>query len=167
MFAQSMSPRGSLSECRADRLSPIAGPPHARQLRFKYIRHFDRTSFDDLERPGRNPCPERRSPGRSGVPADLRPPEGLTRLPAARSGVLLLSRDQEAHLFRQMNYLKSRANRIKEGLDPQWPGPRDLDQIEQLESEGSGAEEPDRRNLPWAGRLHRQDTCQGRLRVAR
>ncbi len=48
MFAQSMNPRGSLSECRADRLSPIARARHMLGTRFKYIKHIDRTSFDDL-----------------------------------------------------------------------------------------------------------------------
>src|SRR5690349_5689419 len=56
------------------------------------------------------------------------PPPGVTRRATAPEGprpeldglreVPLLSREQEAHLFRQMNYLKSLAERARAGLDP-------------------------------------------------
>ena len=42
MFAQSMNPRGSLSECRSDRLSPIARARHVLGTRYKYIKHKER-----------------------------------------------------------------------------------------------------------------------------
>jgi RNA polymerase primary sigma factor len=46
----------------------------------------------------------------------------------------LLSREQEAHLFRKMNYLKSRASRLRDQVDPARARKATLDEIErQLE----------------------------------
>ena len=42
----------------------------------------------------------------------------------------LLSREREAHLFRKMNYLKSRASRLRDRIDPDRARTSDLDQIE-------------------------------------
>ncbi len=65
----------------------------------------------------------------------LQPSEWLTALPAARSGPPFLSREQEAQLFRKMNYLKCRANQLREQLDPDRPNPADLDETELLQCE--------------------------------
>ncbi len=59
----------------------------------------------------------------------------LSPLPADRLEDRRLSRDQEAHLFRTMNYLKNRANRLREQLDPHRPNAADLDEIERLLAE--------------------------------
>jgi len=59
----------------------------------------------------------------------------LALLPAGPSDAPVLSREQEAHMFRKMNYLKFRANQLKEQLDPDRPSPGDLDEIERLQSE--------------------------------
>jgi RNA polymerase primary sigma factor len=61
--------------------------------------------------------------------------ERLNRLPASRPGATFLSREQEAHLFRKMNFLKYRANQIEEQLDPVWPNLGHLDEIGQLRCE--------------------------------
>jgi RNA polymerase primary sigma factor len=55
--------------------------------------------------------------------------------PASGTGATILSRDQEVHLFRKMNYLKSRASRLKERLNPDRPSPDELEEIERLLSE--------------------------------
>jgi RNA polymerase primary sigma factor len=47
----------------------------------------------------------------------------------------LLSREQEAHLFRKMNYLKSRASRLRDRIDPARARTADLDEIERLQEE--------------------------------
>ena len=47
----------------------------------------------------------------------------------------LPSREQEAHQFRKMNYLKCLACRIRDRIDPDSPDRSDLDQIEQLQAE--------------------------------
>lgn len=44
----------------------------------------------------------------------------------------LLTREQEGHLFRKYNYLKFKANRLREQLDPLRPKSAVMDEIEQL-----------------------------------
>jgi RNA polymerase sigma factor (sigma-70 family) len=44
----------------------------------------------------------------------------------------LLGRDQEVHLFRKMNYLKFRAVKLRESLDPVRPRSSDLDTIDRF-----------------------------------
>ena len=46
-----------------------------------------------------------------------------------------LTRDQEVHLFRRMNYLKSRAVALRQGIDPARPRPAELDRLERLQAE--------------------------------
>ena len=67
---------------------------------------------------------------------------GLDRTPATHGsdtdssrGTRLPSREQEAHLFRKMNYLKYLARRIRDRIDPDSPVPGDLDEIERLQAE--------------------------------
>lgn len=47
----------------------------------------------------------------------------------------LLNREQEAHLFRKMNYLKFRAAKLREGLDPIKARTSVLNEIERLQEE--------------------------------
>ena len=47
----------------------------------------------------------------------------------------MLTREQEAHLFRKLNYLKYRAAKLCEALVPVHPRTADLDEIERLEAE--------------------------------
>ena len=42
----------------------------------------------------------------------------------------LLTREQEAHIFRKMNFLKSRAHKVREQIDPARPKSNLMDQIE-------------------------------------
>jgi RNA polymerase primary sigma factor/RNA polymerase sigma factor len=46
--------------------------------------------------------------------------------------VNLLTREQEYHLFRKMNYLKYKASKLRENLDKKQPKSSDMDQIEDL-----------------------------------
>ena len=46
--------------------------------------------------------------------------------------VPLLTREQEAHLFRKFNYLKYRAAKLREGLDPARAKSSVMDEIESL-----------------------------------
>ena len=73
-------------------------------------------------------------------------------------------REQEAHRFRRMNYLKYIACRIRDRLDPEAPDRGELDQIDQLRAEALEAQEPDRRDPPAAGSDGRQQACPGRPR---
>ena len=59
-------------------------------------------------------------------------PSGLPSYLASLYQVPLLTREQEAHLFQKMNYLKYKANRLREQLDPSRPRAGLMDQIEKL-----------------------------------
>lgn len=49
----------------------------------------------------------------------------------------LLSREQEAHLFRQMNFLKHQLHRMQEGMTPAKARTQDLDRIEELHAKAA------------------------------
>lgn len=79
----------------------------------------------------------KREKGIVGVPPRAEEPAKKSRLPsglppylASLYEVPLLTRNQEAHLFRKMNYLKYKAARLREKLDPSRPKSKLMDQIE-------------------------------------
>ena len=126
-----MPHRSSPSECRAAGTGPIGRARRILGTRLTYIDHpsfRDPAARDAILAPLTNGDDD---------PASLRlkPPRRPAPLPDGRPGAPLLSREQEAHLFRKMNYLKGRANQLKEQLDPDWPSPAALDEIERLQSE--------------------------------
>ena len=73
-----------------------------------------------------------------GVPTDDEPakkarvPAGLPPYLASLYDVPLLSREQEAHLFRKMNYLKFKADKLRDEVDPSQPKSTVMDEIEAL-----------------------------------
>jgi RNA polymerase primary sigma factor len=75
------------------------------------------------------------------VPADgkaprrSKPPKGLPPYLADLYENALLSREQEAHLFRKMNYLKCLANRLREQIDVTRARTAELDEIELFQEE--------------------------------
>ncbi|APW61078.1 sigma-70 family RNA polymerase sigma factor [Paludisphaera borealis] len=75
------------------------------------------------------------------APADGKPPrrprapKGLPPYLASLYEVPLLDREQEAHLFRQMNYLKHQAVALREKIDPAKVKTTDLDRIEELQEQ--------------------------------
>ena len=62
-------------------------------------------------------------------------PKGLPPYLASLYEVPLLTREQEMHLFRKMNYLKYQAGKIREALDPTRARSAELDEIERLQEE--------------------------------
>lgn len=62
-------------------------------------------------------------------------PSGLPPYLASLYEVPLLTREQEGHLFRKMNYLKYKAAKLREKLDPSRPKTALMDQIEKLHDE--------------------------------
>ena len=64
-----------------------------------------------------------------------RVPGGMPPYLASLYEVPLLTRQQEAHLFRKMNYLKYKASRLRDKLDVNRPKSRLMDQIEKLYDE--------------------------------
>ena len=65
----------------------------------------------------------------------VRRPAGLPPYLASLYEVPLLTRRQEVHLFRKMNYLKYKANKLLAQLDPTHPGTRLMERIERLYDE--------------------------------
>ncbi len=74
---------------------------------------------------GPAPAPEK-------PPKRVRPPAGLPPYLASLYETPLLTREQEVHLFRKMNYLKFKAARLREELSPARPSCALMDQIERL-----------------------------------
>jgi RNA polymerase primary sigma factor len=104
----------------------------ARRILEQTLEYIDHPSFDgsDADATILVPMPEsRHGAARSKPPADL--PPYIACLYAER----LLSREQEAHLFRKMNFLKFRACKLRAALDPTQALTADLDEIERLQGE--------------------------------
>jgi RNA polymerase primary sigma factor/RNA polymerase sigma factor len=69
----------------------------------------------------------------SGAPAKkARRPSGLPPYLASLYEMPLLTREQEAHLFRKYNYLKYKAEKLRNQLDPAQPKSSLMDEIESL-----------------------------------
>lgn len=73
------------------------------------------------------PMPEAETP-----PRKVRRPNDLPAYLASLYEVALLTREQEGHLFRQYNYLKFKASRLRETLDAERPQTAVMDEIEAL-----------------------------------
>ena len=69
------------------------------------------------------------------APRKIRAPKGLPPYLASLYEVPLLSREQEMHLFRKMNFLKAKASKIREKLDPARAKSSDLDAVDRLQEE--------------------------------
>jgi RNA polymerase primary sigma factor len=73
------------------------------------------------------PMPESDTPARK-----VRRPTGLPPYLASLYEMPLLTREQEQHVFRKYNYLKYRAGKLREELDPSAPKSSLMDEIEAL-----------------------------------
>jgi len=74
-------------------------------------------------------------PGSEDATKRVRRPAGLPAYLASLYEVPLLTREQEVWLFRKFNYLKHKAVKLREQLDPERPNARLMDQIERLYEE--------------------------------
>lgn len=110
-----------LNEMRAMRLLET-------KLEFMHNAEFDEPA---REAEILGPMPETKERGGRKTKA----PKGLPPYLTSLYEVPLLSREQEAHLFRKMNFLKYRAQKLRESLDPQKAKTAELDRIEQLQEE--------------------------------
>ena len=77
-----------------------------------------------------SPMPEPETPTKK-----ARRPSGLPPYLASLYEMPLLTREQEAHLFRKYNYLKYKASKLREQLDPAQPKSSLMDEIEKLHQE--------------------------------
>jgi RNA polymerase sigma factor (sigma-70 family) len=75
------------------------------------------------------------TPADGKAPRKTKPPKGLPPYLASLYEVPLLSREQEAHLFRKMNFLKHQASKLRDKLDPAKAKTAELDEIERLQEE--------------------------------
>lgn len=105
------------NEMRAQRIFELP-------LDYMYNDEFDRPG---IERQILGPMPESDVTVRK-----ARIPAGLPHYLASLYEVPLLTREQEQHLFRKLNYLKYRASQLRELVDPARARSRTMDQIEQL-----------------------------------
>jgi RNA polymerase primary sigma factor len=80
----------------------------------------DETAYELHRRKARNSAPK-------GLPPEL---STLYEVP-------LLSREQEAHLFRKMNFLKYQARKLREKIDPAQARSSDLERLEALQRQAS------------------------------
>lgn len=65
----------------------------------------------------------------------VRPPAGLPPYLASLYSIPLLTREEEQYWFRKMNYLKFRAAKLQEKINPKRPRQADLDELETLHDE--------------------------------
>lgn len=125
----SLARRFCLSKAAVLRIVAQARAERIRQLPLDYIPNAG--FHDDLrpeeERAICGPVPADDEPGRR-----VRRPSGLPPYLASLYEVPLLTREQEMHLFRKMNYLKYKASRLLERLDPDRPQAPLMDHIERL-----------------------------------
>jgi RNA polymerase primary sigma factor len=77
-----------------------------------------------------SPLPDTEQPAKK-----ARTPSGLPPYLASLYEVPLLTREQEYHLFRKFNFLKYRALKLREALDPARAKSSQMDEIEQLYDE--------------------------------
>src|SRR5262245_29953248 len=112
----------------------IINEMRARRILGTKLEFIDHSTFHDSARTTEilAPMPE---PADGKAPRRPKAPKGLPPYLASLYEVPLLDRDQELHLFRQMNYLKHQAHKLREQLDPARAKTSELDRIEQLQEE--------------------------------
>lgn len=99
---------------------------------------LDHVASTEFEQPNAEQAIRGRMPAPEKPPRKTRRPAGLPPYLASLYDVALLTAEQEVHLFRKYNYLKYRAAKLREQLNPQSPQSRLMDQIEQLYEEAVG-----------------------------
>ncbi len=127
MIAQPVGRFNASPESRTVRVRPGGRAAAVLGSRPRYVDH---PSFND---------PAARSailaPSADPAAEEMTPRLRLASLPNGQAKVPILSREQEAHLFRKMNYLKCRADRLTQQVPAERPSPVILAEIERLQSE--------------------------------
>ena len=134
----------------------------ARRLLEARITFVGHPSFNDSSSAAEiiAPTPE---PDGDRDPRQPKPLEGLPALPAALLEHRLLTREQEAHLFRKMNFLKAVAVRLRGAIDPDRAVAAELDQVEDLLREaGVILDRIIRANQGLVVSFVKKHTCSGR-----
>ncbi len=87
------------------------------------------------------PMPNQAAYEESRLKARNSAPKGLPPELSALYEVPLLSREQEAHLFRKMNFLKHKAAKLRDSIAPAQARASDLDRIEQLQRQAAAVKD--------------------------
>jgi len=112
----------------------IVNEMRARRVLDLKIEAMPHESFDDPKMAAEILAPMPR-PADGKATRKIKPPEGVPPYLASLYDVPLLAREQEAHLFRKMNYLKYRALKLRDALDPMKASTTVLDEIDRLMEE--------------------------------
>jgi RNA polymerase sigma factor (sigma-70 family) len=112
----------------------ILNEMRARRILSTKLEFIDNESFEHAENAAAilGPLPE---PTDRKAPRRPKAPKGLPPYLASLYEVPLLDREQEMHLFREMNYLKYQAHQLRHKIDPSRARTSDLDTIERLQEE--------------------------------
>jgi RNA polymerase primary sigma factor len=121
-------PRAFDSKSLSSRKADIGRARHLLAVQLSYVAH---PSFDDPSAPDAILA----SSAEFGTPASDPVLESRDFDADPSRGNRIPSREQEAHRFRKMNYLKYLAWRIRDRIDPDSPVPGDLDEVERLQAE--------------------------------
>ncbi len=134
--------------CRGDSVQALARQFHRATSRiYRIINEMraERVMELPLDYIGNEPFARLRSKKKAEILGPLPESDLPTKMPRLRSGlppylaslyeVPLLTREQEAHLFRKMNYLKYKASTLRMHLDLSRPKSRLMNQIEKLYDE--------------------------------
>lgn len=112
----------------------IINEVRAKRLLETKLEFIGNESFDDPKAKSTimAPLPQ---PADGKAPRRPKAPKGLPPYLASLYEVPLLDREQEAHLFRQMNYLKSQAVKLRDKLDPAKAKTSELDKIDDFQEQ--------------------------------
>lgn len=115
----------------------IINEVRAKQLIQEPIAYIPHESFDDPSKADEilAPMPDEEKYEAARAKARASVPKGLPPELASLYEVPLLNREQEAHLFRKMNFLKHQAEKLRQSIDPARARSSDLDRLEELNRE--------------------------------
>ena len=99
------------------------------EARIKFVGH---PSFDDSTAAAEILGPMPRPDGGGKDPRKTRAPEDLPSSAAESQDSRFLTREQEVHFFRKMNFLKYQAAQLHEAINPSQARSADLDHVEEL-----------------------------------
>lgn len=115
----------------------IINEVRAKQLIQEPISYIPHESFDDPSKAEEilAPMPDEEKYEAARAKARASVPKGLPPELASLYEVPLLTREQEAHLFRKMNFLKHQAEKLRQSIVPSRARSSDLDRLEELNRE--------------------------------
>lgn len=116
------------------RLSPTRRAAQARLEHLMGVK-IECVPNQDFRRLGRNEAPSEENFDEESTVGFKKPPKGLPAYLASLYATTLLSREEEADLFRRMNLCKFQAGALRESLDHEHPSREVMDRIEALLAE--------------------------------